>query len=207
MITQNILILGDSYSTYDDCIPQGYASYYGPDRRYVSCADKTWWHLLATNLQANIVRNESWSGTTVCNCTKGWDGLDGTSKSFITRFDNYLRSAPHNYDTVLIFGGTNDNWLSVPCGNVKFDNWTKDDLRCFSPAFCYLLSRATSLPNVQVYVIINTDLKDEFSSAMVSACKHYNVPTVILHDINKEDGHPTELGMAQIAEQVKSAIV
>ncbi len=47
---KNIVIFGDSYSTYEGCIPEGYATYYSK----IGCADgpsvtkmdkeETWWH-------------------------------------------------------------------------------------------------------------------------------------------------------------------
>ena len=38
------------------------------------------------------------------------------------------------------------------------------------------------------------------------AAAHYGSVPVILHDIAKENGHPSALGMSQIADQVEAAV-
>ena len=49
MMIGNLLIFGDSYSTFEGCIPKGYAVYYsghrdrGPD---IESADQSWWGML-----------------------------------------------------------------------------------------------------------------------------------------------------------------
>ena len=45
----NVLIFGDSYSTYRGCIPEGFAHYYGREDTEicgVKNADMTWWQML-----------------------------------------------------------------------------------------------------------------------------------------------------------------
>ena len=52
----------------------------------------------------------------------------------------------------------------------------------------------------------NTALKDEIVCGFCEACKTLGVRCIQLEEIDKENGHPTELGMAQIASQVASAL-
>ncbi len=66
MLKENILIFGDSYSTYDGFIPDGYATYYPkPDHITVNDVSKTWWKMLETETNSHIVLNNSWSGSTI----------------------------------------------------------------------------------------------------------------------------------------------
>ncbi len=61
---KNVMIFGDSYSTFADYIPKGYAVYYsGADRPEtdVGRVEETWWHGLCTDLSLNLVRNDSWA--------------------------------------------------------------------------------------------------------------------------------------------------
>ena len=84
---RNIFIMGDSYSTYTGYIPEGYNSYYGDNRKdnpIVNGVDKTWWRILANENNLNIVLNDSYSGSTVCNTVREGFKLD---TSFINRID------------------------------------------------------------------------------------------------------------------------
>ena len=109
-------------------------------------------------------------------------------------------------DTMLIFGGTNDSWIDAPIGNVQYSDWTADDLKCVLPAFCYLLERAKKVVE-DIIVIINTDLKEEIVNGFTQACEKNNVKCLRLNEIDKENGHPTELGMKQISEQVAKTLI
>ena len=84
---KNTLIFGDSYSTYAGHIPEGYAVYYSgkratpPDLEDVS---ETWWHRLITETGSTLVRNDSWSGSTICYT--GYNNTDcSETSSFICR--------------------------------------------------------------------------------------------------------------------------
>ena len=87
----NLLILGDSYSTFEGYIPSGYAPWYingsNSQETDVTNVGQTWWTLLCENSIINLLRNDSWSGTTICNTTYG---ENGSRSSFITRFDNLV---------------------------------------------------------------------------------------------------------------------
>ena len=51
-----VFILGDSYSTFDGYIPQGYAPYYGEweNPTDVRAAEQTWWHLLVKETNSEL---------------------------------------------------------------------------------------------------------------------------------------------------------
>ena len=55
----NVFIMGDSYSTYEGYIPEGYHFYYSDERKekpIVKGVEKTWWKILA-NENNNIFYN------------------------------------------------------------------------------------------------------------------------------------------------------
>jgi hypothetical protein len=52
-------------------------------------------------------------------------------------------------------------------------------------------------------VIINTGLKPEIVDGFIEACEKYGAKYLKLDGIEKENGHPTENGMRQIADQLK----
>lgn len=213
----NIFILGDSYSTFDGYLPEDYAYYYaeeGPNYVIVTpemelgpndvCdVAQTWWYDL-TKENGTLLRNCSWSGTTICNT--GYGGADNSRISFISRIDKLLEEgyfSKNRIDTLFIFGGTNDSWSDAPLGEAVYSNWTKDSLYCVLPAFSYLIDRLVkNTPNTRIYCIINNELKTEITEFYKSVCKKNNVYIIELHDIDKVYRHPTVKGMRSIKEQV-----
>ncbi len=200
----NIFIMGDSYSTYKGYIPEGYHSYYKDERvdePTVKGVQKTWWKIFEKQNNLNILLNDSFSGSTVCNTVRETLPLES---SFINRMDKYTSEnffEQNNVNTMLIFGGTNDSWINAPIGELKYSDWTADELLCVLPAFCYLIDNAKKAVD-NVIVIINTGLKDEITNGFIEACEKNNIKYVRLEQIDKQHGHPTELGMQQIAAQV-----
>ena len=87
----NILIIGDSYSTYGGMIPDGYAVYYSKEGRgdpefmvtKMELKD-TWWMRLMNATGATLAQNNSWSGSTLCYT--GYAGDCSHTSSFIYRY-------------------------------------------------------------------------------------------------------------------------
>ena len=206
----NVLIIGDSYSTFEGFIPQGYACCYKLDPCFadVDCVEKTWWWQVINALDGKLLLNDSWSGSTICHT--GYNGQDRSDNSFVARLNNYLQQGYFNDntpDTVFVFGGTNDNWAGSPLGQVEYSGWTKQTLYSFFPALaCLLDSLQKGLPNANVYVIINTDLKKELVEGVKTICNHYGIKFIELNGIQKVNGHPDALGMRQLASQVISGL-
>jgi hypothetical protein len=212
MKLNNVVIFGDSYSTYAGHIPSGYDVYYSGKRATppdLSDVSKTWWHQVISENGATLVQNNSWSGSTI-----GYTGYGCTdrsaSSSFIYRFNKMVDEGffkQNKVDSVLIFGGTNDSWCQAPVGQLQFSDWSHDSLFFVLPAVCHFFSRLKEeLPEAQIVCIINTNLKDVICKGMKKACEHYGIKAVVLKDIDKLNGHPTEKGMAQIKEQVINAL-
>jgi hypothetical protein len=119
----NVLIMGDSYSTFEGYNPEGYRHYYAPVPRPDTNTDvvkveHTWWHPLLAKTNANLILNNSWSGSTI-----GYTGYNGDDNSQTCSFIYRLRQLiaegffeKNKIDTVLVFGGTNDNWCCAPLG-------------------------------------------------------------------------------------------
>lgn len=204
----NVFIMGDSYSTYEGYIPEGYHTYYSDGREndpVVKGVEKTWWKIMEAENNLNIILNDSFSGSTVCNTVRETLTIE---TSFISRMDKYIKENffdENKIDTVVIFGGTNDSWTDAPLGELKYSDWSLDELKCVLPAFCYLIDRAKTVVG-NIVVIINSDLKEEITEGFKEACEKYNVRYVCLKEIDKQFGHPTESGMRQIAKQVEKCL-
>ncbi len=204
---KNAIIIGDSYSTYNGHIPEGYPTYYpGAD---VDSVDKTWWGRLGKQADIKWIQNNSWSGSPL-----GFTGYNGTdcSKfgSFIARY-RQLREAgffeENKIDTVFVFGGTNDSWANAPLGEIKLSDWTDDELFNVLPAICYLTCiLKTDLPDADIILIINSGIKPEIQDCFEVAAKHFGVKSIRLHDIDKVGNHPTAKGMQAICDQVEAVL-
>lgn len=215
----NIFILGDSYSTFEGHIPEGFIPYYekvGPhykihkgelDSGDVFNVEETWWYNFCKEC-GNLVQNCSWSGTTICNT--GYNGDDYSKISFTARFEKLAKEGffeKNKIDTFFLFGGTNDSWANSPIGELKFEDITEEDLKSALPAFGYLMELFKKyLKDTKIYCIINSELKCEITDAYKIACKKYGIDVIQLSDIDKQHGHPTILGMRQIKDQIISFI-
>ena len=200
--------MGDSYSTYEGYIPEGYNFYYSDTREekpVIKGVEKTWWKMLAKENNFNIILNDSFSGSTICNTVRENHSVESSFLSRIDRYTNENFFLKNNINTIFIFGGTNDSWIDSPIGNLKYSDWTADELKCVLPAFCYLTDRAKSVVD-NIVVIINTDLKEEITNGFTEACAKNGIKCLLLKEIDKENGHPTELGMKQISEQVTECL-
>ena len=202
------LILGDSYSTFEGAIPEGYHTWYFKgehDNTDVSRVEQTWWYQVFDGKDNILVLNDSFSGTTVCNSVRPGHKVEW---SFINRFDKLVGEGffdKNEIDTILVFGGTNDSYIDCPIGENQFDNFTDDDLLNVLPAFGYLAKRISeAAPDARVCWLINTELKDEIVNGIIENAKHFGQEYIRFTEIDKRSGHPSVKGMRQIAERIKA---
>lgn len=203
---QKVSILGDSYSTFHGYVtPDTNLCWYGvlgeKKENDVTKVEETWWYRFINEHGLQLERNNSYSGSTVCNT--GYEKGDYSDRSFITRMDNL-----GNPDILLVFGGTNDSWAGAPIGEYKYEDWTKAELYSFRPAFCRLMDYLTrNYPQTKIYNITNTELSDAVTNSMDEICRHYGVTNIRLHDVDKQWGHPSVQGMKSISEQVALFVI
>ena len=202
MTGKNILIFGDSYSSYIGTIPNGYSyrAYYD-GTNILNSPDQMWWSLLVDERGGNIVRNDSSSGSTMN--TKGYH-------SFIDRLDNLYNSGfftENQIDYVFVLGGTNDNKSQYTLGEEMYSGWTESDLEQVRPAVCYFFTRLREiLPNAEIFGLVNRDyIAYDIEMAIRNSCKYINGKSVILSGIISSSNHPTDIGMMQIKDKVIQA--
>lgn len=210
----NLVIFGDSYSTYKGHIPQGYDHYYYPEqapagREEMSMQlDETWWRRFIKRTGANLIRNDSWSGSTICYT--GYNGDCSTTSSFIYRYRELLKDdffKKNNVDTVIVFGGTNDSWCPAELGERKLEDQTEDDLRYALPAISHIMSSMKAdLPNTRIVYIANCGIDDAIIDCMADEGERLGIEVVKIHDVDKQNEHPTVRGMEEICDQVASAL-
>lgn len=212
MKSENIMIFGDSYSTYEGHIPAGYAVYYSGHRDNppdVFDVKNTWWGRLIAETDSMLVQNNSWSGSTI-----GYTGYNNSdcshSSSFIYRFEKLLAEGffeEHKIDRLFVFGGTNDSWSNAPLGESDKEAIEESDLFCVLPAIKHFIARlADKLPDTKLVIIGNCDIKSEITEALALAAERAGATYVGLSGVDKINGHPTELGMEQIKNQILASV-
>lgn len=206
------MIFGDSYSTYEGHIPSGYAVYYSGHRENdpdVYDVKNTWWGRLLDATDSTLIQNNSWSGSTI-----GYTGYNNTdcshSSSFIYRFEKLLSEGffkENRINTLFVFGGTNDSWSNAPLGEMKTEGADEKDLFCVLPAICHFAKRLKEeLTDTNIVFIGNCDIKKDITDALKAVCELNGLTYIGLTAVDKLNGHPTELGMEQICNQVLEAL-
>ena len=203
LCAQSVTIFGDSYSTFEGYItPASNEPWYfqngnKPQRTDVTDVTQTWWHQLITKQGWHLCMNNSYSGSTVSY--SGYDGADYSLRSFLTRMTNL--GCP---DIIFVFAGTNDSWTGAPMGDYRYDDFAHADFFQFRPAMARMLEYMTKrYINTRIYFILNDGLREEVNESVLTICRHYGVPCIRLHDIDKMSGHPSAKGMQQIAQQIE----
>lgn len=204
---RTVSILGDSYSTFKGFIPDGYSCYY-PNPNNVTdvlCVEDTWWQKLIIDKGMRLLVNNSYSGATVCTHVRDTQPV---SASFAERVMCSFRDVDDSDpDYIIVFGCTNDSWIDREIGELQYGNWSENDLRRVLPAYCYVLNvLLEKYPKSKIVSVINTKLNPGIADGMLEAGEHYDVTSVRLKDIDKQNGHPSALGMRQIADQICEAL-
>ena len=126
---------------------------------------------------------------------------DGKKRRNTSVFQGFFEK--NKIDTVFVFGGTNDSWCGAPIGELKFSDWSHEDLFSVLPAVSYFFKiLSEKLPDAKIIAIINSELDETVTNGIITAATHYGAKTVLLENIEKLTSHPTRAGMASIAEQV-----
>ena len=201
-------ILGDSYSAFRGSVqPETNDVYTHYDSIGVTTVEQMWWHRLATKEGWILERNNSFSGSLVCNYNEFHAGAYYAPHSFIRRMDDLGHP-----DVIFVFGATNDACDGTPLGDYVYAGWTEEQLCTFRPALAYLFDNLNTMyPMAHVYFLLDMDLgsgslmpgvKEEYIESIHRISSHYNVDCIDLFSIYKEGWHPNDSGHRKIAEQV-----
>lgn len=205
----NVVIIGDSYSTYTGYIPAGYGSYYsdeGSERTDVNKVEQTWWHSLITETGSRLILNSSWSGATICNT--GYEGKDFSHCSFVSRIDKLADEdffKKNGVNTVIVLGGTNDSWSGAPLGEAKLSEWTKEDLYEVLPAMAYMFERLKSNTSegTEIYYVLNSEcLKAPITELFHTLCQKHGDHCIPVPHLDRRCSHPTIQGMQDIKNEI-----
>ena len=202
-VKKSVSVLGDSYSTFEGFVsPATNEMWYYEETRDNTDVDdvtQTWWWRFIKENGYKLCVNNSYSGSTIGYY--GYAGNDYTDRSFIKRMNQL-----GNPDIIFVFGGTNDAWAGSPIGEYQYSDWTKDDCKNFRPALACLLDMLQKrYPKAKICSLLNSELREPINESMREVCRHYKVQLIELHDIEKQNGHPSINGMKSICDQIIEA--
>lgn len=192
-------IIGDSISTYDGYIPDGFSAFYPYPTADVSTVHKTWWMQVINKLGGSLFVNNSYSGTCVATASK-------YSTRYKTRLNYCLLNgiAP---DVIIIYMGSND------CAS-QYVN-----VNDFDQAYLEMLNNLKELcPNSEIILCtLATSIFYEESDRIAygEVIKKYgnefNYKVIDLEDADISDklvdsAHPNTSGMVEVAEEILKQI-
>ena len=122
-------VLGNSISTYQGYIPEGYDCHYNPSNLK---AGDTWWMQFAEISGIPLNSNASWSGSTVSSARKKADSWFFSDR----RINDLSRHGTPKY--IIVLGGTND-WGCDKCD--LGTSYSTKSYKNFSGAYSLLVSK------------------------------------------------------------------
>lgn len=187
-------IIGDSISTYENYIPEGFDAFYPYPTADVTDVNKTWWMQTINALGGTMFSNNSYSGT----CVVG----GGDSTNLMSRLEHTLVSgqAP---DVILIYMGSND------CASmyVTYAEFVK--------AYAIMIKNLKKLcPNSEIILCTLADSPFyehddmiEYNNVIRSNAKEFDLKLIDMEDISLhgklvDSAHPNTDGMTVIADKI-----
>lgn len=143
-------ILGDSISTFDEWIPEGYLDFF-PMSGEVTDVGQTWWKMLLDSTEMTLCVNGSSSGSTcVGDSTSGDNPQYGCSDYRIAGLTGEGGLLP---DVIVVYMGTNDLITSVPLGDNDGTRTVAEGVvENFSDAYTLMLDKLASYyPETKIF--------------------------------------------------------
>lgn len=143
-------ILGDSISTYDGWIPEGFNVFY-PFSGEVTDVSQTWWMQLLDDMGMELCSNDSSSGSTcVGDSLAVGDPQYGCSTYRLSYLTGQEGRMP---DIIIVYMGTNDLLQGIPMGDNDGTKLVEEGvIENFSDAYCLILDKMLNdYPAAQIY--------------------------------------------------------
>lgn len=228
---KTVSILGDSISTYQGWIPEGYASFYPDPYNDIRDVSQTWWMQVIQNTGMRLLVNGSWSASAVCGDSRSEDSSAGCSSRRIVDLMGNTGTVP---DVILVYLGANDFFASIPLGTFsgtaeyRNDHYIWDFTEGYelmlqklqavyptSKIYCMTLIEANSGDHPRVNANGNTIA--DYNSRIKQIAAAHGISVIDVHNCGLEvyelgrftsDGtHPNREGAAKMAAYVTNALL
>ena len=146
---KNLSIMGDSLSTFEGWIPEGYSVFYPQGE--LSSVEETWWKALLLDTGMILSANASSSGSTCVGDSTSMDDPKYGCSNF--RIEGLIGSYGVSPDIILVYMGTNDLIEDIPLGeNDGRKSVEEGVITNFSDAYCLILDKlASAYPEAQIF--------------------------------------------------------
>ena len=156
---KKLSILGDSISTYNGWIPDGYAQFY-PIDGVVENVNETWWKMFMDDTGMQFCANSSSAGSTCVG-----DSLSADDPKFACsnyRIDDLVGKKGDYPDIIIVYMGTNDLLIGTPIGeNDGTQSVEEGTIETFSDAYSLILDKLVSqYPGAQILCCTLTQVGD-----------------------------------------------
>ena len=199
-----ISIYGDSVSTFEGWLPEGYAAYYPINPVNVLTVEETWWYNAISKVNARYHTNASYSNTGVVT-TGSPEALKGTE---ITRIKT-LRKDTQDPDIIIIYLGVNDCKRSITAKSFKEGYMTM--IERMEEEFSGTQIMVCTLNACSFSVKECFNLRLEYNIVIREVAAEYNLPVIELDKVITEENkaiymanmlHPNRAGMDEISKEV-----
>ena len=192
---KSFAIIGDSISTYQDYIPDGFSCFYPYPTADVSDVNKTWWMQVINSVGGTLFVNNSYSGSCVADssssATKNMGRLEYTTINGVTP------------DVILIYMGSNDcasQYVSAYDFKRDYPTMIKNLQELCPNSEIILCTLATS-------PFYSTSSQDEFNDIIKMYAEEYKLKCLDLSGANLagklvDSAHPNTAGMTEFANEV-----
>lgn len=194
IVNNTFSVLGDSISTFENCIPSGYPAYYPDKNADVNSADDTWWGMYEKDSGYKHDTINSYSGSMV-----------STSDDSSGQSDVRTINLGTNPGLIIIYMGTNDILDGVSNSDFEssYDNMLTKIKNNYASAKLICVSLLYMKENT-------TEFKPDDYNAIISklASKHgaQFVDIQNIMDLSADDmsnlAHPNKSGMRKIADAI-----
>lgn len=197
---KKVAIIGDSISTYQDYIPEGYKCFYPYPTADVNDINQTWWMQVINKLGAGLFVNNSYSGSCVSD-----SGTSATQSDVRLATTVFGAETP---DVIIIYMGSND------CASPYLGHAT------FGPAYERMLEKLQKLcPNAEIIVctlattiFYSAEEQTKYNNTIIECANKYGATLIDLSKVDisnylVDSAHPNKAGMTLIAEGILEALL
>lgn len=228
---KTVSILGDSISTYQGWIPEGYACFYPDPDNDIKDVSQTWWMQVIQNTGMRLLVNGSWSASTVCGDSRAENSGAGCSSNRIVELMGNTGTVP---DVILVYMGINDFFHSIDLGSFSGTAAYRNDhyIWDFTEGYELMLQKLQAIyPTSRIYcmtllesnswegtsVNANGNTVEDYNSRIRQVAAAHGVSVIDLRNCgiasyelgwHTSDGvHPNRKGAAKIAAYVTNALL
>lgn len=147
---KSLSIMGDSISTFDEWIPEGYYDFY-PMGEEVTQVNQTWWKMVLDDRKMELCANASSAGSTCIGDSTGMDNPQHGCSDF--RIADLMGNGGVYPDIIIVYMGTNDFLNMVPLGSNDGTQYVEEgEIDNFSDAYSLMLDKlAAYYPSADIF--------------------------------------------------------